>query len=511
MYIRFTCLCDSAKLYERSNGFDQEGTEVFMQFLAELSSSQLLITGSLALFATIILSSVYIRIRGYYNRRIPNLSRRKVFWFFRGAEPSLVEPPSKYTEVVTAARPVQRAFNDSPIFDFDFDDTYESGHRVVTTRADTSAFEASANGDSQGARSNVFEAAESETTYVAAESTPVYAENASTDEFGAPTFVANGSYSQASETEPSFAEATSETAFDDWPNSQTSENRNGDENSRGDESWLQTNAPQFGSPLNSDLEDQSFEVPAVDSNEPADASDTGTYGDDVNEEEDHVLGPVVNESVDFVAQSNPDLDYLDPVTPRYDRLMEEVKRVEPPTRTPKLNLRVVSVCMMSEFNNHVFRDIRGDQLATFLKSRGFILLDQEFHLKRNLLIPEGGIRVRNFEEKPIGELVRSTDETRGFRLYFNPSDCDDPLATLDEMLKIAQSAKGYFSDMCKKPLVIYDGRTPVKPMTQEDYSQLRVALATGFPRTRSTTSNRTVLSRNDYAPSDDLPNRAEQI
>ena len=205
----------------------------------------------------------------------------------------------------------------------------------------------------------------------------------------------------------------------------------------------------------------------------------------------------------------------DEVVVPFDHRTVEAKRVGTPAEETNRSFSVVSVCLISDDEGQIYRDIRGEYLNAFLNNRGFIYLDEEYHLKDKSTVERGAIRVRNYEAMPVGTLVRENQETCGFRLYFRPRDCADALATLNEMLKIANLAKSFFSDVCAKPLRIYDGRKDstgkISPFTQEDYNALKRDLIVAFPRSPEAASKRTAVTRNEYAPSEDLPTRAEQF
>ena len=466
-----------------------------MQFLAELTSSEILVAGMVAIFAVIILASIYIHIRRNLIRRIPNVTRRKVFWFLPRKDPSIQEVPLRNNEVVSNARPVTRDASQSQEFDFGFDDDelpeqvaadpVSNGNAFTEPQTElTDDIYVTGNGEAQ-----------TDDPVSSREPRVVHWQDAlpqedSSAEDAADVAVFAKEYDEATSTFPS------------WEHAQEVNGEQTDAYSI--ESDVQENSDFADSGEGSHFENEHFQN--IDEDEPGSENGVGQEylnNDDLSSEG---LFTDLDSSIQ-TSDIEQDSDSVEEMA--IDRKSAEVLRVEPPSHEPQQTFVVVSVCLMSEFNNQVYRDIRGKKLKSFLQSWGFILLDEEYHLQKNAMVEAGGIRVRNFEKTPIGDVVKSNDETRGFRLYFRPSDSEDPLQTLNEMLKIAQSATGYFRDTCKKPLVIYDGRKPVKPLTQEGYSQLKLDLLDAFPRNLANSPKRTALSRNDYTPSDDLPNRAE--
>ena len=142
---------------------------------------------------------------------------------------------------------------------------------------------------------------------------------------------------------------------------------------------------------------------------------------------------------------------------------------------------VVSICLMFEHEGRFYRQISGRRLQDFLRQRRFILLDNEFHLQVKSMVNEGGIRVRNYYKEPISDLVKD-GTTVGFRIYFEPHRCKNPTATLDEMLRIAQSATDYFNGQ----VVIYDGVLTedgrMRQLSRQRYEDIKSNLELYFPQ-----------------------------
>ena len=480
--------------------------------LAALSSSQLLVVIAFALFATIIFSSIYIRIRGQYRGRnkLPNHTRRRVFGLGRKREADLPSLPKENREVVSGARRKAPAKHNDDGFRFDFDEPAKPSGPIEHVAVD-------ANGEIDLA--DPWEVPEEVAVSAVAE-----ANGNGVDENG---------YEASTEDEADFISPVEHEHFDE-----TSENVGdvdadyaySDEVTT--ESWDESFDDQYAS---NDSEDSMADADPFN-----DTESTYPEADEVQ----HGAFEVVNEVVDETVPPNSDEDYLPPteypvndelavaayddgveeqliepevdenVVP-FDHRTVEAKRVGTTTIGEGHEISVVSICLISDDEGQVFRDIRGEHLAAFLNNRGFIFLDEEYHLQYKSMVEKGAIRVRNYEDTSIGTLVKQNLETRGFRLYFRPSDCVDPLATLNEMLKIANLAIGFFSAVSYRPLVIYDGRKDnsgnISRLTQGDYNQLKYDLSVAFPRNLGETSRRTVISRNEFAPSEDLPTRAEQF
>ncbi len=479
----------------------------FFEVIA-LSSSQLLVAFSLAIFAALILASIYIRIKAQYRGRnkLPDHTKKRVFGVIRTREPTIGDIPTENHEVVSEARPKEHSEHGEGFLNFDvLVEPATNG-----TAEDTTSL---ANGSDAGLDQE---------------------EHATEAVVGATVTL------QATDTTQHDYEDQFETGI--AAHSEVRWEENGDSQHFGDarEDSIDTQdvTTTWEEPYDQDV-DLSDEVQeAVDrdsdttddvsefetSYESADYQNTDEYVDTfaqgtedeydaANEyQTDGELATATYDDQELEQPTDPEVD--ETVVP-FDHRTIEAKRVDT-TNYTDLNFAVVSVCLISVDDGQIYRDIQGKHLGRFLTQRGFIFLDEEYHLQNKSMVEKGAIRVRNFEATLIGDLVRGNETTRGFRLYFKPSDCFDPLATLNEMLKVAQSAIGFFSsEVSSKPLAIYDGRKDahgnISPLTQEDYDRLKRELSAVFPRYLDDTTKRIVVSGSDYTPSDDLPTRAEQI
>lgn len=474
------------------------------------SSSQLLVIGALALFATIILSSIYIRIHGQYRGRnkLPDHTRKKVvFGRRRSRDAHLPSMSPENPEVVSGARPKAPVKDEVDGFRFDFevpeqprgpiehvareqqqeDLPPDSLWDVPVEAGDAEFAEASANGAEgyeyedrvESEIANVPETSHEHSNEAPIEGNDENTEYGLTDNEMAIGWDANG--------EDAFnddGEEDQDGAIDASENSVMSE-------------FVEEEYQENGQEFHEDDVSLASEQDFLSANE---------YQEEVDDDQDE------NAYADHEVEGSFESEADDVVVP-FDTRTAEVKRVEIPSYETNHSFAVVSVCLISDDDGQIYRDIRGEYLGAFLNKRGFIYLDEEYHLQNKSTVDKGAIRVRNYEATSIGSLVKGNEETCGFRLYFRPADCADPLATLNEMLKIANLSIGFFSDVCAKPLVIYDGRKDstgdILPLTQEDYDSLKRDLHAAFPRSLAIASKRTVLSRNDYAPSEDLPTRAE--
>ena len=483
-----------------------------MEILAvdAFSSSQLLVAGALALFVTIIFSSIYIRIKGQYRGRnkLPDHTQKKrVFGGRRTRDSHLPSIPPENHEVVSGARPKEPTKDDTEGFQFDFE---------IPERP-------------RGPIEHV---------------TPDQEEIARPDDrWEAPIEVGEGAFAKVTangangfETEERFEdEGTSvpEISYDRFVEAPANGVEERFENSDSDQqlvnSWETGDDDEYSltdtEAMNADIDfsedngdsgfvaeeyQEDYEYEFVDDAVPSSTVEDYVPANDHPSEDDLATTNYEDHDVDHPIESESE----EVVVP-FDNRAAEAKRVGIPAEDTNRSFSVVSVCLISDDEGQIYRDIRGEILAAFLDKKGFIYLDEEYHLQHKSTVDKGAIRVRNYEATTIGSLVKGNMETCGFRLYFRPGDCADPLATLNEMLKIANLAISFFSNVCEKPLVIYDGRKDstgnISRLTQEDYDALKRELYDAFPRSLGTGSKRTAITRNEYAPSDDLPTRAEQI
>ncbi len=479
-----------------------------MEFLGvgALSSSQLLVVFAFALFATIIFSSIYIRIRGQYRGRnkLPDHTQRRGLGLRRTRDSDLPSIPKDNHEVVSGARRKAPAVDEDEGFQFDFDLPQKATGPIEHVAAHANGEDDSldhedvpvedtddAFAEPNGSSAEVSDYEESSEDAIAPLSEIEQFEEAST--------------SNGAEVDPDFVYADEEMT-DAWDVSYDDE--------------YDVNQPE-----ETPIDSGSFET-----NEYSGVEEEATQANESEFVDDEVLpstsdtyiptteSPVNGELVSASYDDHEDDQSIEPevdenVVP-FDHRTSEAKRVGTGANVDGLSISVVSVCLISDEEGQIFRDIRGEHLAAFLNKRGFIYLDEEYHLQYKSMVEKGAIRVRNYEDTSIGTLVKNNMKTRGFRLYFRPSDCVDPLATLNEMLKVANLAIGFFSELSSRPLVIYDGRKDISGnisrLTQGDYNQLKRDLSIAFPRTLDDTANRTAITRNEFAPSDDLPTRAEQ-
>ena len=484
-----------------------------MEFLAvdAISSSQLLVIGALALFTTIIFSSIYIRILGRYRGRnkLPDHTRKKrVFGGRRSRDSHLPSTPPENHEVVSGARPKTPVKDDTEGFQFDFDiperpsgpiehvaptqqeeDTRSDNEWDVPAEVGDGAFaEATGNGASEHDNEEPLEDESESVPQISyerfndaqANGVDEYLEHGDSDQELVSEWEANGDEGFSSN---DVEEMTAEIDYSE----------EGEDSDFVPEEYQEDPVYEFADePVPSSTDEDS-----VAANGYYDSDDVATAN-----YEDHG----VDQSIESEAE--------DVVVP-FDNRTVEAKRVGVPPQDANQSFSVVSVCLISDDEGQIYRDVRGDVLAAFLNNRGFIYLDEEYHLQDKSTVAKGAIRVRNYEATSIGTLVKGNEETCGFRLYFRPGDCLDPLATLNEMLKVANSAISFFSTVSAKPLMIYDGRKDntgsITPLTQEDYDALKRDLLAAFPRRLETVSKRTAITRDEYVPSEDLPTRAEQI
>ena len=479
-----------------------------MEFLGvgALSSSQLLVVFAFALFATIVFSSIYIRIKGQYRGRnkLPDHTQRKGLGLRRTRDSDLPSIPKENHEVVSGARKKAPAKDEDEGFQFDFDLPLKPTGPIehVASRAN-------------GA-DNTWEHAETPTEIpdgAAAEANGVGSDEQEYEEImqDEDDSVSPVEYEHFDESSIDGVDANSEHVLGDQESTDTWDANYDDEYGWNDSDEA---AIDVGSPGN--IEDVPIEENELQVGEYEVVEDEipQTLGDDEQLSSEYPLNlEQANSTYDAQEMDQPFEPDVDESVVPFDHRTVEAKRTGPSNNGDALIFSVVSVCLISDEEGQIFRDIRGEHLAAFLNKRGFIYLDEEYHLQHKSMVEKGAIRVRNYEDSSIGTLVKQNLETRGFRLYFRPSDCADPLATLNEMLKIANLAIGFFKEVSSKPLVIYDGRKDssghISPLTQGDYNELKRDLSVAFPRNLDDTSKRTVITRNEYAPSEDLPTRAE--
>ena len=478
--------------------------------LFPISSSQFLVICAIGIFATLILGSLYLRIHVTYRGRnkLPNHTRKgRVIGRRRARDAHLPSVPPQNPEVVTGARPKKPEMNESEEFNFDFDNPEQPRGPIehvarepqqeftppddlwdIPAEIGNGAFaDASLNGAEVDDHEDHFEndnASESETFYERSNEAHIQGAEENTEHSLPHDEMANGWDANGEDTFSLDSEEELVEVVDSSEDSAMSEI---------DEEEFQDNGQEFHDEgVRSNAEQDS--LPETESQVDGDQDETAS----VAHEDENLF----------------ETEAEDGVVP-YDNRAAEVKRVEVPPYDANQSFAVVSVCLISDDQGQIYRDIRGEHLAAFLNKRGFIYLDEEYHLQHKSTVDKGAIRVRNYEATSIGTVVKGNKETCGFRLYFRPADCVDPLATLNEMLKIANLAKGFFSNDCAKPLEIYDGRKDstgnIARLTQEDYDLLKRDLNATFPRSLDTASKRTALTRNDYAPSEDLPTRAEKF
>ena len=482
-----------------------------MEFLSvdAVSFNQLIVTVALGLFVTMIFFSIYIRIQRQYRGRntLPNHAQKKrVFGKVRTRDSNLPSIPTENREVVTGARPKAPVKDEFEGFQFDFDVPERPvgpiEHVAIRQTEESAPFdgweepaEASvgalreANGDDTDRPEEYDERFDDESDLVPEVSYPVNSEaNGNGLDDDQNELDSNGQHTDIwdSSDDDEFLDNGTDEIYEEGD---TAEDLTTTE-------FVQDDYQDYGYEFGDEVE-QSY-----------------TYDDEMPPQEtlDADELPVANDE-NSVVEEPIEHEPEDDVVP-FDLRTVEAKRVGTPPEETNRSLSVVSVCLISDDEQQIYRDIRGEYLDAFLNKRGFIYLDEEYHLKHKSTVDRGAIRVRNYEAMPIGTLVKENQETCGFRLYFRPRDCADALATLNEMLKIANLAKGFFGDVCEKPLRIYDGRKDstgyISPFTQEDYNQLKLDLNEAYPKSPETASKRTAVTRNEYAPSEDLPTRAEQ-
>lgn len=483
-----------------------------MQFLTALSSSEILVSIAFTLFAVLIVSSICLRIRTKTRVRksLPNDIARSGFRFFPslGEENQQVEIPEENFDRIYPARPKVQEINGDPVFnnaDLTLDGSvsiqtgvpvFEVGEQVA--HADWSDVEHSSETvrDGHGDYSEEEERDVRHQPAYASETTDhqrptvdetVFAGGSADGEISSTQETPNGDFHRQNEFEEGL-ESNSQ-----W--------RNEDPTGQWDSSDVQPTEESLHSNIDAANEDSVNSISEIAANSTSQHADVEHSSSDEmyeRQSEHNVFKrPPSNEEEESVTRMNP--------------LVHDTQRVGALSQSEAENsLSVVSICLVSNFENRVFRDISGDRLASFLNNRGFIFLDEEYYLKTKVTRNSGIIRVRNLESIPIGDLVRKNDYTRGFRLYFRPSEVEDSLATLNEMLKIAQSATGYFTDLGGLPLQIYHGLREIKPLTQEDYESLRNELRDAYPSQLGVGSRRTHLQDNESAFAQQLGTLAGQ-
>lgn len=477
-----------------------------MEFISvgAISSSQLLVVLAFALFATIILASIYIRVRGQYRGRnkLPNHTQRRVFGLRRTKDSNLPPIPKENHEVVSGARRKTPEKDEDEGFQFDFDLPQRPSGPVEHVAPLVNG----SNGSSEDGEPSV----EIENGAVAEPHRDDVEEH---------------EYEASSQDEDAFVAESLDEHFD--PTGVNDVDSNSEQDFLDEEipdAWDAYYDDEYDThDVSSDMESSEYERETASGLEEFQSGEY-EFGNDVvqphaNEDfessnEDQVDADLITQVSDAEEVDHEEETEIDEQVVPFDHRASEAKRVGTSETGIGSSFSVVSVCLISEEQGQIFRDIRGEHLAAFLKNRGFIYLDEEYHLQHKSMVDRGAIRVRNYEDISIGTLVRQNVETRGFRLYFRPSDCADPLATLNEMLKVANLAIGFFSDVCSKPLEIYDGRKDssgnISRLTQEDYNALKRDLKEAFPRNLEEASKRTAITRSEYAPNEDLPTRAEQ-
>ncbi|MCY4095505.1 MAG: hypothetical protein OXG05_10330 [Gammaproteobacteria bacterium] len=480
-----------------------------MEYLSvdAVSFNQLIVTVALGLFVTMIFFSIYIRIQRQYRGRntLPNHTQKHgVFGKVRSRDANLPSIPTENHEVVTGARPKAPVKDEFEGFQFDFEvpqkPTGPIEHVAVRETEDFAPLdrweepaEATVDGMSEANGNDTDQ--------------PEYDENLEDEYFSVPdvSFPVNGEVATngTDDIDDVDVDMVHSDIWESSDNDEYLDDGTGEICSEGDTAEELTNSEI----AQNDDQDAEYQLGSG-------VAQSSAYDDEIPPEEylaaeDLPVENYEDHEVEQPIETEPE----EAVVP-FDLRTVEAKRVGTPPEETNRSLSVVSVCLISDDQEQIYRDIRGEYLDAFLNKRGFIYLDEEYHLKHKSTVDKGAIRVRNYEAMSIGDLVKENQETCGFRLYFRPRDCADALATLNEMLKIANLAKSFFANVCAKPLRIYDGRKDItgkiSPFTQEDYNALKRDLDAAFPRSPEAASKRTAVTRNEYAPSEDLPTRAEQ-
>ncbi|MYD43611.1 MAG: hypothetical protein F4W90_06930 [Gammaproteobacteria bacterium] len=471
-----------------------------MEIFAQLTGSQLLVTASLVLFALLILSSVYLRLQAQYRtrHRLAGGTRKDVLNYPPNSNSKDFSKKTMHSEVVTRARPKGHTNRRGTPVNFGIHDEFKRPEH-----ADDSDYEVVV--DSTKGNSEAFDYAQSTGSDQA---NVHYAEGWSTEDVATEDYDSDYSI-EASTTEQSESESES-AAFEpthwETPPSITN-NVASDSVFEDTDDWTahETESEcQSTSEVSTHVDDSAFH-----DDEPNESYDQTEYVEEVAASDTYDEAfTATPEPVTTTEEDTAVSDEL--LVAPFDHRVAEVQRVASQVGRSATGLSVVSICLISEYQGRFFRDIQGEQLGTFLTNRNFILLDEEYHLQSPVVLDAGGIRIRNFEMEPIGELVKTNGETRGFRIYFRPGDCADPLSTFAEMMRIAESARQFFAEACEKPLEIWDGRKPIQPLSQEGYKQLVFDLQTTFTMFKGTSYSRTTLSRNEFEPSDSLVSQASQ-
>lgn len=475
-----------------------------MQFLTSLSSSEMLVSVAFTLFAVLVISSVCLRLRNKSRERksVPDTVAKHGFRLFMGADTDRpqVQIPDENFDKIYPARPKVRENHSAPLLNAD-EVTLEGDALIeeIMTQSNTSEQVAHADWSDSDRHSTDggYENFKGESAWVA-EGQPAVA----TTTLNGYSDYAVDQYEQSTPETAATASNRAAISNSEYEVSQYEDTTGGNDDwhDNANEQWQDSGAYQSGYESGPQNNDGAFDT-TYQSNE----SDTAyeSTRDDVNNE--HVRNDVYEDANVGEDRSS---DLAD--APNLRHLAHEVQRVgSSQHEEERPNLSVVSICLVSNFENRIFRDVSGDRLASFLNNRGFIFLDGEYHLKSSVTRDCGTVRVRNLEPMPIGDLVRNNDFTRGFRMYFRPAEDPNPLATLNEMLKISQSAAGYFVDVGSLPLQIYHGLQKIKLLTQEDYEQLQADLRSAFPRPNPATSpSRTQMSYGDYNIGNQLASEA---
>ena len=476
-----------------------------MQFLTSLSSSEILVSVAFTLFAVLVISSICLRLRNNSRARksVPNRAAKHGFRGFMSpnTDKPQVEIPEENFDRIYPARPKVRDDRSQPL----------TGADEVTLEDVASIPGILGSGDSaeqvaHAGWSDAEDGTAGNTYDDYQDNSPAWLDEGrtavATSSMGGNGGYASDRYGQNhpanNDVDGNVANMGDSDYYEDQPEEAAVSNGDWDDNPNAQ--WQRRGFDQADDysqePNNNEYSEQSTESSY------SQAKDGAEFNNEYAQDDIYPAARpelVNSQSASEVA-----------VASKMKQLSHDVQRVgSTQHENERPNLTVVSICLVSNFDNRVFRDVSGDRLASFLNNRGFIFLDGEYHLKSTVTREGGVVRVRNLEPTPIGDLVRSNDYTRGFRMYFRPAEDPDPVATLNEMLKIAQSATGYFVDVGGMPLQIYHGLQKIKPLTQEDYEELRSDLRTAFPRSSSVlSSNRTQMSHDDFSVGDQLVSQA---
>ena len=483
-----------------------------MEFLFDgsFSSSHLLVVISFTLFATILLSSIYLRIRSQYRgrNRLPNHTRQGLLARFRKQNVDL-QSIVPLDETVSTARlkglvdpsdrerkPHLAEFGTTPTpTPVTANGAYANRISPHLDDKSSSSFLSNDVSESNGARFNdTIPLDKADSLYESAEESVLSNGEA-----------INGSYAP-DHTDVSIVDANHDhsASYDNGYQDEFDETTTNGQSE--DSEYIEDFTEE-----DPDEQSESGYVAAAISNQNSESSEIDDLLDVEVESESDTL---YETSDDAATSEGTESNSADEPELAFEHGLGQPKRADSSNEAENQSFATVSVCLISEDQGQVYRNVKGEQIGAFLKRLGFMYLEREqeyVRMQHRTTDDRSTLRARNFDQGSIGDLVKTNELTRGFRLYFYTAECVNLVKTLNDMMKLAHMARNCFGT----PLAIYDGRKDsegnIWPLTQEDYNLLKQNLIAAFPENQNETFKLVSSTSRDRELSDDLPSRAVNL